>query len=456
VLKPRCHTFPARSHPVDQDSYDRSHFPAKIGCMKILVLNQTFYPDVVSTAQHAADLASALAGQGHEVTVLAGRRGYDNPAAIFAMHEQWKGVNIIRIGSTGLGKSAKWRRAADFASFLANAGFNVLRLGRFDVIVAMTSPPLISFLAALALPFKAQRLVFWCMDLNPDEAIAAGWLKETSLTSRLLSRMLLFSLKQADRIVALDRFMKERIESKGISGLKIEVVPPWAHDDRVYFDSDGRNAFRARHGLSDKFVVMYSGNHSPCHPLDTVLKVADQLSHRSDLVFCFIGGGSEFHKVKEYARKKALTNIICLPYQPIEKLAASLSAADLHLVVMGEPFVGIVHPCKIYNVLATNRRFLYIGPSESSITDLISQLPGSSLAGQVSHGDVEGAIEQIENVLKTESVGSSFSTLDIAAVFSQEALVRRMMEAVTQEIGDRSTVTNGEHQRAVSGSERVA
>ena len=346
----------------------------RLARMKILVLNQTFYPDVVSTAQHAADLASALAAQGHEVTVLASRRGYDNPAALFPKREQWKGVNIVRIGSTGLGKSAKWRRAADFASFMANASFNMLRLGRFDVIVAMTSPPLISFLAALVLPFKAKRLVFWCMDLNPDEAIAAGWLKETSMTSRSLSRMLLYSLKSADRIVALDRFMKKRIESKGIPSQKIEVIPPWAHDDRVHFDPDGRNAFRARHGLSDKFVVMYSGNHSPCHPLDTVLKAAECLSHRSELVFCFIGGGSEFRKVKDYAHEKALNNIICLPYQPIEKLAASLSAADLHFVVMGEPFVGIVHPCKIYNILAANRRFLYVGPSESSIADLISQL----------------------------------------------------------------------------------
>lgn len=423
--------------------------------MKILILNQTFYPDVVSTAQHAADLAIGLAGQGHEVTVLASRRGYDNPAVVFPKSEQWKGVNIARIGSTGLGKSAKWRRGVDFASFIVNSGLRILRLGRFDVIVAMTSPPLISFLAALVLPLKAEKLVFWCMDLNPDEAIAAGWLKETSLTSRSLFRMLLYSLKRADRIVALDRFMKKRIESKGIPAQKVEVIPPWAHDDRVRFDPDGRSAFRARHGLSDKFVVMYSGNHSPCHPLDTVLKAAERLSHRSELVFCFIGGGSEFRKVMDYARARALNNIVCLPYQPIEKLAASLSAADLHLVVMGEPFVGIVHPCKIYNILAANRRFLYIGPSESSITDLISQLPSNSMAGQASHGDIEGTVEQIECALKAEIPVSSFVS-DIASVCSHEVLVQRMIAAVTRETRDQSTVAGGELQPAVSRADEVA
>jgi colanic acid biosynthesis glycosyl transferase WcaI len=416
--------------------------------MKILILNQTFYPDVVSTAQHAADLAFALAGQGHEVTVLASRRGYDTPTTLFPRREQWKGVNIVRIDSTGLGKSAKWRRAVDFASFIANAGFHMLRLSHFDVIVAMTSPPLISFLAALASPLKADKLVFWCMDLNPDEAIAAGWLKEASLTSRSLARALLYSLKRADRIVALDRFMKKRIESKGIPAQKVEVIPPWAQDDRVRFDPDGRNAFRARHGLSDKFVVMYSGNHSPCHPLDTVLKAAEQLSHRSELVFCFIGGGSEFRRVKDYARERALNNIVCLPYQPIEKLAASLSGADLHLVVMGEPFVGIVHPCKIYNVLAANRRFLYIGPRESSITDLISHLSIDGKVGQASHGDVEGTVEQIERALMTDSSDSSFAS-DIASAFSQDALVRRMVAAVTQEALDQSTVAEGELEPAV-------
>ena len=43
--------------------------------MKILLLNQCFYPDVVSTAQHLSDLAFDLSSQGHRVTVIASRRG---------------------------------------------------------------------------------------------------------------------------------------------------------------------------------------------------------------------------------------------------------------------------------------------------------------------------------------------------------------------------------------------
>ena len=44
--------------------------------MRILILNQAFYPDVVATAQYAAELAAYLAAQGHEVEVIAARRGW--------------------------------------------------------------------------------------------------------------------------------------------------------------------------------------------------------------------------------------------------------------------------------------------------------------------------------------------------------------------------------------------
>src|SRR5258708_15100654 len=203
------------------------------------------------------------------------------------------------------------------------------RLPHFIIIVAMTTPPLISFLSSLAVPSRASKLVFWSMDLNPDEAIAAGWLSQKSLVASVLSSMLLYSLKRAGVVVALDRFMKDRIRAKGIPAEKILIVPPWSHDDCVKFDPAGREEFRAIHKLSHKFVVMYSGNHSLCHPLETLLQAAERLAENEDVAFCFIGGGSEFVKVKERARNHGLRNVVCIPYQPIEKLSGSLSAADL-------------------------------------------------------------------------------------------------------------------------------
>ena len=64
---------------------------------------------------------------------------------------------------------------------------------------------------AEAFAVKGGRFVFWAMDLNPDEALAAGWLRRDSWTTKRLMAMLEFSLRRATTIVALDRFMAKRI-----------------------------------------------------------------------------------------------------------------------------------------------------------------------------------------------------------------------------------------------------
>jgi hypothetical protein len=269
----------------------------------------------------------------------------------------------------------------------------LLVLRRFDVVVALTSPPLISFLAALFVKLKGGSLCFWVMDLNPDEAIAAGWLAPNSVTSRVFQRMLKYSLKVASQTVVLDRFMKERVVAKGVDAMRVAIVPPWSHDDHVVYSLTGREEFRRQHGFVDSFVVMYSGNHSPCHPLNTLLDAARALKEKSEIVFCFVGGGSEQVKMRE----AGLSNVRCLPYQPLNELSNSLSAADLHVVVMGEKFVGIVHPCKVYNILSIGATVLYIGPEPSHVTDIASR-QGQFFMSR--HGDVAAVVKAITDAMQ--------------------------------------------------------
>ena len=51
---------------------------------------------------------------------------------------------------------------------------------------------------------------------------------------------------------------------KAASPPRTVVIPPGARDHTVRFDPAGRERFRQTHGLDGKFVIMYSGNHSPC------------------------------------------------------------------------------------------------------------------------------------------------------------------------------------------------
>lgn len=175
---------------------------------------------------------------------------------------------------------------------------------------------------------------------------------------------------------------------------------------------------------------MYSGNHSPCHPLDTVIEAARRLAIDPRIVFCFVGGGSEHRRLQALAREQNLPNVVLLPYQPLEELGASLSAADLHLVVMGNPFVGIIHPCKVYNVLRVGAPLLYIGPSPSHITDLLDQL-NSSETYRARHDDVDAIVKTI----LAASVAPHRPNprhITFAENYSHRALVPRMLDVVRE------------------------
>jgi glycosyltransferase involved in cell wall biosynthesis len=415
--------------------------------VKFLLLNQTFYPDVMATGQYLTEVAVRLVERGHQVTVVTGRRAYDQPETRFPKTETWRGVRIYRVGSTGFGKGAKWRRAADFASFLGLCSLRLARLPRHDVVVALTTPPLISFLGAGLARLRRSRFLYWVMDFNPDQAIAAGWLRADSLPATLFERISRFSLRQAKKVFALDRFMRDRIVAKGIPPAKVVVIPPWSHDTEVKFDPEGRERFRKAHGLDGKFVVMYSGNHSPCHPLDTLLAAARRLATDPGIAFCFVGGGSEWRKIQQMvAGQRAegggqwsepggqstlnsqLSTVLCLPYQPLDQLAGSLSAADLQVVVLGNAFVGLVHPCKIYNILSVGAPVLYIGPRPSHLSEVLDPINHDYPCASAGHGEVDRVVEQIGWIRRQSSLTSRQPPTRECTLFSKEALLPRLIE----------------------------
>ena len=401
--------------------------------MKVLLLNQAFYPDVVSTAQHLADLALGLIERGDEVTVICGGHGYDDGRVRFRKKEVWNGIEIIRVPSSSFGKGSRWRRALDFGSFMISCAAALAVSRKFDMVVSLTSPPLISVLGALFTKIRGGHLFSWVMDLNPDEAIAAGWLRSESLAARALSSLTLYSFDKSAKIIVLDRFMKTRVAGMGVPEEKIEVISPWSHDHMVKYDQAGRLAFREGHGLTGKFVVMHSGNHSPCHPMDTLLEAANRMSSDDEVRFCFVGGGSEMAKIRRYRETFALENITCLPYQPLEGLSASLSAADLHVVVMGDEFVGIVHPCKVYNIISLGIPLLYIGPGESHIGDLMARGDWAGLSHRADHGNVQAVVDQVLSAKRFRATVRSHAP---AAACTKDVRLRRLIQSIAPETGD--------------------
>jgi len=362
--------------------------------LKILLLNQTFYPDTPATSYYLTDLAKELTARGHEVTVFTGQSGYKDASMKYPATETVFGARVHRLGAFFSGKKTKAARWVNFATFCVNLSIKLLFASRQDVVIGLTSPPLVAFLGAAFCRIKGGRFIYWVMDLNPDEAVAAGWLKGGSLVTRVLYWASGWTFNNSQAIVLLDRFMKDRVLAKSaLLASKCRVIPPWSLDEDLKPVPHEANAFRRDNGLQGKFVVMFAGNHSPCHSLKTLLAAALACKDDENIIFYFVGNGSGVGEVLEFKDRHRLSNIRQLDHHSLDKLAEPLSAADLHVVVMGKAFVGIVHPCKIYNILAVGRPFVFIGPEESAMGDLVVD---SGLGTRVAHGDAEGLVRAIK------------------------------------------------------------
>lgn len=369
---------------------------------RTLVISQVYPPDPTSVGQHLADACAALVDRGQDVRVLTSARGFDDPSQRYPAREMMRGVEVVRMPLSSFGKASIAHRLAGMVVFLTQALFRGLFTPRLAGIVVSTSPPLASFVAVVIGFFRRAPITYWVMDLNPDQMIELGKIGPRSLPARVFDFFNRLILRRAAHVVALDRFMADRLCKKHDIRDKMTVMPPWPHGEHEGGVAHDENPFRREHGLEGKFVVMYSGNHALTNPIETVIDAAIQMQDREDLVFLFVGGGVRKKSVDDAISKHNPTNLISLPYQPFETIRFSLSAADVHLVTLGEAVVGCVHPCKVYGAMALERPVLYAGPRPSHVTDLLAEDdPAERVGWSIEHGDVNAAIETIDRIRQT-------------------------------------------------------
>jgi len=401
--------------------------------MKILLLNQAFYPDNVATAQQVFDLANFLVEAGHEVSVICDRRGYEERGKTYPSEETWKGISVHRVSTTGLGKQRLRYRLVDSITFFTGLVWKLVRFSPQDLVISFTSPPLIGFFGALFCLFKGGESIQWLMDINPDAAFKVGYLRRKSLVGRVLNRVLEFTLQRAKYVVVLDQWMKKTAVEHGVPEASVVVVPPWS----VFKESDPhlREAiakFKKDHQLENKFIVLYSGNHSLVHPLDTVLESAKALRDNPEILFLFIGAGLRARDVTLFKEKHGLTNIKQLPLQPREQVKASFGSADVHCVVMGPGMSGVVHVSKIYSVLASGKPFVFVGAEQSHIGDLVSEEQLGQVVNNESSAQFIEAIHRVQKLTPKELETIQEKSRHVVREFSPERSLRKFYEAAIE------------------------
>jgi len=359
--------------------------------VRIVLLNQYFAPDEAATAQLLADLGEGLAAAGHEVVAICCRRAYEDPARRYPRRERVRGVAVRRVRSTGFGRATAAGRVADYFTFLAAAGLALLFGRRPDVVVSLSTPPLVAYVGLALARLRGARSVYWVMDVYPDLAFRLGALRTGSPAGRLFARISRSTLRGSDAVVALGETMAARLAAGGLRN--VTTIHNWADGEAIRPRPAQDHPLREAWGWTGRFVVLYSGNMGLAHEFETVLGAAEMLRERPSVRFAFVGGGPRREEVEREVRRRGLANVEFRPYVARDLLGQSLTAGDLHLVTLREGTPGLLVPSKIYGILAAGRPTLYVGPDAGEVADII----GSGRCGtRVASGDARGLAQAIE------------------------------------------------------------
>jgi colanic acid biosynthesis glycosyl transferase WcaI len=326
--------------------------------LRLLILSIQYAPEFTSNAIVITGLAEQLAARGHRVTVLAGTPHYQLPRVPPGYgwrpfrREICQGVKVIRCWAFPK-SGGKFAKLLNYASFTLTSLVASLLTKRPEVVIAVSPPFWLGFNALLLRALRRCPVVYNVQDLFPDaylasEEVRAGWL------ARAMGGLMTSIYRRCDRITVITESFTEAIAARGIDRGKIVTIPNFI-DTTIVTPLPRANSFRRRHGLDDRYVVMYAGNIGYTHGTELLVEAAAKLAAIPDVLFLVIGGGSKQADLVKLARQRRLTNMQFLPTQPRELLPEMLATADV-FVMTAKPGVGRTSfPGRIYNSLLAAR-----------------------------------------------------------------------------------------------------
>ena len=347
--------------------------------VKLLLVNQYYPPDSAPTGHYLHQLARTLVARGHDVTVLCSRRAY-NGDAVYPAEEQIDGVHVERVRAAGFGRKSGFGKLCDYGTFWASLTARLFAPSRKpDLILALTTPPYVGLLVALAARWKGCVHAHWIMDIYPDVLAAHGSLSPDSLVFRCLAASTRAELKGAPLVACLGDDMAQRLKAYVPMEAQnaIRSIPLWSDPTLVPWDEPTPLPFRMEQGwATDDLVLMYSGNMGRGHRMAEFLQAAAALRSDRSVQWVFAGGGKRRGEIEEALRADPVLNVRLLPYAPSERLREHLCSADVHLVSLDSSWQGCMVPSKFQGIFAVAKPVLFVGRRENSLAQWIEASGG--------------------------------------------------------------------------------
>ena len=369
----------------------------------LLIYAHYYYPDVASTGQILTELAEGLNDTFH-TTVICTVPSYTGKIdKEYKKHKYYyeniNGVDVLRIRVPEFRKNFSPSRIINILSYFVSAIFATTRVGHQDYVYTISQPPVLGgLLGIFGKIIKRAKMIYNIQDFNPEQVMAVSFTKNKIILGVMMWLDKL-SCRSADKIIVVGRDMIETLRSRFPDNMPIYThINNWINEKEIIpLDKSNEKviAFKEKYGLTDKFVIMYSGNIGLYYDLLEIERIIAEFDkpEYSDMVFAFVGQGTVLEEMKAYQEKEHLKNIVFIPYQNKGDLVYSLNAGDVHFVVNAKGIKGVSVPSKLYGVMAAGKPVLGILEQGSEARLIVEEAQCGVVADS-------GDYDAIRNVIK--------------------------------------------------------
>ncbi len=364
---------------------------------RIWILSEIYFPEESATSYLLTKTAEGLA-QEYEVKAITG------PATNFFQrvsspdYELRNNVEIFRCQGTSFDKNLIVGRLVNLLTRSITIFWkSLLSCQRQDVILVVTNPPLLPFLALVIKWLKGCQLVLLVHDVYPEVLVAAGICQPSSLIIKIANLANDILYNQCSNIVTLGRDMTQlaQVKLSGNDQSKIVCIPNWADCDIIKPIERVNNPLLQKLGVANKFIVLYAGNIGRTHGIEYIAQAAKILQSNENIHFIISGFGYKKRWLEEYLCSNSLENVTILEPCPSSELIILLNACDAAIISFVPGMAGVSVPSRMYNQMAAGKPILAVVDDWSELAQVIKE---EKIGWLVEPGDVEGLVCTIESL----------------------------------------------------------
>ena len=347
----------------------------------VVFVSQQFPPDRSGHASRLSALATTLADEGWDVSVL-------TPPPSFPHGEferSWRPTERTQIDGVEVVRLWTVQPTSPDPGFLTRMAFYVLfavhatlwllaRRHEHDVLVT-TTPPISTGVAGLATVRADTRWVVDVRDLWIDASVSLGFISEGGLLERGSRRFQRGVLSRADRLSVTTETLGERLcEQYGAElEAKLLLVPNGVDTERFQRPETAATnsgppveAVRRDGGENERTpkVVIYTGNIGHAQNLDECVRALETLPE--DVILRLVGGGDAVEDLEQLATDRGVRHRVeFVGTRPHEEIPELIGEAQVGLAPLRDDAeLGYAMPTKVYEYLGSGVPVVTTGRGE--------------------------------------------------------------------------------------------